>query len=247
MKAPIIALMSALSMASAGAAVVTRDVAYEHGGVRLRGFLAYDDQKVKDGKLPGVLLVHEWWGLNDHVCSIADRFAQAGFSALAPDLYRGRVASTADEASHMMTGLDFADATHQDLAGAVKFLRERCTQVGVTGFCMGGALTIAAAVHVPALSAAVCFYGIPPAQFADPALIKIPFQGHFANRDKHWDPEQVNALEQAMQAAGAAPEIYRYDAEHAFFNRTRPEVYDAACADLAWERSLAFFKQHLAA
>ena len=211
-------------------------------GASTRGYFA-DAGKGR----PGVVVIQEWWGLNDHVCSIADRFAQAGFSALAPDLYRGRVASTADEASHMMTGLDFADATHQDLAGAVKFLRERCTQVGVTGFCMGGALTIAAAVHVPALSAAVCFYGIPPAQFADPALIKIPFQGHFANRDKHWDPEQVNALEQAMQAAGAAPEIYRYDAEHAFFNRTRPEVYDAACAELAWERSLAFFTQNLAA
>jgi carboxymethylenebutenolidase len=93
----------------------------------------------------------------------------------------------------------------------------------------------------------VCFYGIPPATFADPAQIKIPFQGHFANRDKHWGPEQVNSLEAAMQAAGAAPEIYRYDAEHAFFNRTRPEVYDPACAQLAWERSLAFFTRHLSA
>ncbi len=196
---------------------------------------------------PGIVVIQEWWGLNDQVCSVVDRLAQAGFSALAPDLYRGRVASTADEASHMMTGLDFADATHQDLAGAVTFLRARCAKVGVTGFCMGGALTIAAAVHLPALSGAVCFYGIPPATFADPALIKIPFQGHFANRDKHWGPDQANALEAAMLAAGAAPEIHRYDAEHAFFNQTRPEVYDAACAQLAWERSLAFFTQHLSA
>ncbi len=196
---------------------------------------------------PGVVVIQEWWGLNDHISSIADRYAAAGFSALAPDLYRGRVASTPDEASHMMTGLDFADATHQDLAGAVKFLGERCGKVGVTGFCMGGALTIAAAVHVPALSAAVCFYGIPPATFADPARIRIPFQGHFANRDKHWGPEQVDVLEQAMRAAGAAPDIHRYEAEHAFFNQTRPEVFDAVCAKLAWERSLAFFTRHLCA
>ncbi len=196
---------------------------------------------------PGVVVIQEWWGLNDHISSIADRYAAAGFSALAPDLYRGRVASTPDEASHMMTGLDFGDATHQDLAGAVKFLRERCGKIGVTGFCMGGALTIAAAVHVQELSAAVCFYGIPPATFADPARIKIAFQGHFANRDKHWGPDQFNALEAVMQAAGATPEIYRYEAEHAFFNRTRPDVYDAACAQLAWERSLAFFTRHLSA
>jgi carboxymethylenebutenolidase len=196
---------------------------------------------------PGVVVIQEWWGLNDHISSIADRFAQAGFSALAPDLYRGRVASTPDEASHMMTGLDFADATHQDLAGAVKFLRERCGKVGVTGFCMGGALTIAAAVHVPALSAAVCFYGIPPAQFADPSNIKIPFQGHFANRDDWCTPAAVNALEQAMLAAGATPDIHRYPADHAFFNQTRPEVFDAACAQQAWDRSLAFLTLHLSA
>ena len=195
---------------------------------------------------PGVVVIQEWWGLNDHISSIADRFAQAGFSALAPDLYRGREASTPDEASHMMTGLDFADATHQDITGAVDYLRERSGKVGVTGFCMGGALTVAAAVHVPALSAAVCFYGIPPAQFADPAQIKIPFQGHFASRDDWCTPAAVDALEQAMLSAGATPEIHRYLADHAFFNQTRPEVYDAVCAQQAWERSLAFFTRHLA-
>ena len=193
---------------------------------------------------PGVVVIQEWWGLNDHISSIADRFAQAGF--LAPDLYRGRVASTPDEASHMMTGLDFGDATHQDLTGAVDYLRARCGKVGVSGFCMGGALTIAAAVHVPAVSAAVCFYGIPPAQFADPAQIKIPFQGHFASRDDWCTPAAVDALEQAMRSADATPEIHRYLADHAFFNQTRPEVYDAACAQQAWERSLAFFTRHLA-
>lgn len=196
---------------------------------------------------PGVVVLQEWWGLNPHIISIAERFAAAGFSALAPDLYRGRLASDRDEASHMMAGLDFADATHQDIAGAVKYLSARCTQVGITGFCMGGALTIAAAVHVPGLRAAVCFYGVPPASFADPAQIRIPFQGHFANRDDWITPAVVDGLEQAMRSAGAAPDIHRYAADHAFFNATRPEVFDPACAKLAWERSLAFFAKHLGA
>lgn len=196
---------------------------------------------------PGVVVIQEWWGLNAHICSIADRFAAAGFSALAPDLYRGRIASSADEASHMMDGLDFADATHQDLAGAVAFLGARCPKVGVTGFCMGGALTIAAAVHVPGVAAAVCFYGIPPAEFADPARIRIPFQGHFARRDDWCTPDRVQALEHTLRASPAEVDIHRYEADHAFFNKTRPEVYDVACAEQAWARSVAFLARHLSA
>jgi carboxymethylenebutenolidase len=197
------------------------------------------------GPGPGVILIQEWWGLNDHIRSIADRLAEAGFSTLAPDLYRGRLASSADEASHMMTGLDFVDATQQDLRGASTWLAERTSRIGVMGFCMGGALTISAAVHVPGLSAAVCFYGIPPKQLADPALITLPFQGHFASRDDWCTPAAAQALEHTLRSAGASPEIYHYEADHAFFNRSRPEVYDAACADLAWTRTLAFLQQHL--
>jgi carboxymethylenebutenolidase len=199
---------------------------------------------------PSVILIQEWWGLNEHIRSLADKMAQAGFTTLAPDLYRGRLASNADEANHMMSGLDFADATHQDLLGATQFLAQRpgqaASQVGVMGFCMGGALTIASAVHVPGLSAAVCFYGIPPASFADPARIQIPFQGHFASLDDWCTPAAVDALEVAMKQAGNTPDIHRYAAHHAFVNQTRPEVYDAACASLAWERTVAFLREHLA-
>lgn len=209
-------------------------------GATTRGYFA----DAGNGK-PGVIVIQEWWGLNEHISSIADRFAAAGFSALAPDLYRGRIASSADEAGHMMAGLDFPDATHQDIRGALDYLAARCGKVGVTGFCMGGALTIAAAVHVPKLSAAVCFYGIPPKEFADPANIRIPFQAHFASRDDWCTPEAVDDLELTMKTAGAQPEIFRYSADHAFFNKTRPEVYDEACAGLAWTRSLEFFGQHL--
>lgn len=195
---------------------------------------------------PGVIVIQEWWGLNEHIRGIADRLAATGISALAPDLYRGRLASTADEASHMMAGLDFPDATHQDLHGAVGHLVKHCGKVGVIGFCMGGALTIAAAVHVPRLAAAVCFYGIPPREFADPAEIRIPFQAHFAHRDDWCTPAAVDELEASMREAGAAPEIFRYEADHAFFNKTRPEVYDEASAQLAWTRSIAFLSKHLA-
>jgi len=194
---------------------------------------------------PALILIQEWWGLNDHIRSLAERFAAAGFTTLAPDLYRGRLASSADEASHLMTGLDFADATHQDLRGACQRLAAGGRKVGVLGFCMGGALTVAAAVHVPGLAAAVCFYGIPPAGLADPAQIKIPFQGHFASRDDWCTPAAAAALEKRMRAAGAQPELYHYQADHAFFNNARPEVFDAACAQLAWGRSLDFLRRHL--
>jgi carboxymethylenebutenolidase len=119
-------------------------------------------------------------------------------------------------------------------------------KIAAMGFCMGGALSIAAAVHVPKLAAAVCFYGIPPQEFADPAAIRIPFQGHFASKDDWCTPAAVDALEAAMRARGATPEIHRYDADHAFFNERRPEVYDATCAKQAWERTLAFLAKNLA-
>lgn len=195
-------------------------------------------------KRPGLILIQEWWGLNPQICATADRFAAAGFTTLAPDLYRGRLASNADEATHLKAGLDFADATRQDLAGALNFLLQHCAKVGVTGFCMGGALTIAAAVHLPELSAASCFYGIPPAELADPTQIKIPFQGHFADQDDWCTPAAADALQAKLPASA---EIHRYAAQHGFFNEQRPEVFDAACATLAWDRTLEFFRRTLMA
>ena len=209
-------------------------------GSLCRGYLAEAGQ----GK-PGIVVIQEWWGLNSQICSVADRFAAAGYNALAPDLYEGRIAQDADEASHMMNGLDFPGATHQDIRGAVAHLAAISPTVGVMGFCMGGALTIGAAVHVPGLAAAVCFYGIPPKEFADPAQIRIPFQGHFANQDDWCTPAAVDGLEAAMKSAGNPPEIHRYEAAHAFFNQLRPEVYDATASALAWDRTLAFLDRHL--
>src|ERR1700751_2559003 len=155
-------------------------------GGQTKGYLATAGQ----GR-PGIVVIQEWWGLNDQICGVADRFARAGYNALAPDLYKARVTSAPDEANHLMTGLDFADATHQDLRGAAQqdwpgasqHLQAQSGRVAVMGDCMGGALTIAAAVHVPEFAAGVCFYGIPPKAFADPPKIRMPLQGHFANKD----------------------------------------------------------------
>ena len=194
---------------------------------------------------PSVVVIQEWCGLNDQICGVADRFARSGFSALAPDLFHGRVTGDPDEANHLMSGLDFPGATHQDIRGAVELLAARGSKVGVMGFCMGGALTIAAAVHVPGVAAAVCFYGIPPQEFADPAAIRIPFQAHFARHDNWCTPAAAHALNERMQGAGQIPDIHHYDADHAFFNERRADVYDANCANRSWDRTVTFFKQHL--
>jgi len=191
---------------------------------------------------PGLILIQEWWGLKPHILELADRFAAAGYTVLAPDLYRGRIASDADEANHLMGELDFVDACDQDLAGALTHLKASCAKVGVMGFCMGGALTIAAAARLPGLAAASCFYGLPPTALADPARIAIPLQGHFADQDDWCTPAAVDAFEAALTVSA---EIHRYHAQHAFFNNSRPEVFDAGCAQQAWDRTLAFLGRHL--
>jgi carboxymethylenebutenolidase len=208
-------------------------------GGKSKGYLATAGQ----GK-PGIVVIQEWWGLNDQICGVADRFARAGFNALAPDLYKGRVTAKPDEANHLMEGLNFPDATHQDLRGAAQHVKSLSSKVAVMGFCMGGALTIAAAVHLPEMDAGVCFYGIPPKDFADPAKIRKPFQGHFANQDDWCTPAAVNELEKTLKAAGAPHEIYRYDAAHAFFNE-RSEAYHLKSANESWERMMAFLKARL--
>ena len=208
-------------------------------GGKTKGYLAKAD-KAKGG----IVVIQEWWGLNDQIRGIADRYARAGYNALAPDLYKGRVTAVADEATHLMEGLNFPDATHQDLRGAVQHLKKLGGKVAVSGYCMGGALTIAALVHVPECDLGVGLYGIPPAEFADPAKIRKPFQGHFANQDDWITPAAVNTLEKAMKAADQKPEIFRYDAKHAFANE-RSEAYDVASANKSWERTMAFLEEHL--
>lgn len=193
---------------------------------------------------PGVIVIQEWWGLNDQICGVADRLARAGYNALAPDLYKGQVTQNPDEAGHMMSGLDFPDATHQDIRGAVQHLTGDTSKVAVMGFCMGGALTIASTIHIPGCSAGICFYGIPPKEFSDPKDIKVPFQGHFANQDDWCTPTAVDEVENTLQESNITHEIFRYDAAHAFFNE-QSDAYNVSAQRDAWKRLTTFLEKHL--
>ena len=195
------------------------------------------------GGAPGMVVIQEWWGVNDQIKGVADRLAGLGYHSLVPDLYRGKVTVEAEEASHMMQNLDFADAA-TDVRGAVEHLKQSCPKVGVIGFCMGGALTVLAAVYAKAADAAVCWYGVPPEEAADTRTISMPFQGHFALEDAVFPPNQVDALEARLKEGNVAHEIYRYQAQHAFGNETGAH-YNADAANLAWERSTAFLARHL--
>ena len=207
------------------------------------GYLA----NASSGNAPGVVVIQEWWGLSEQIKGLCDRFALAGFDALAPDLYAGKVVPyhDADAAGREMNSLDFMDATTQTVRGAAQYLAKTGAKVGLTGFCLGGAVTIIGAARVPELTAGVVFYGIPPEAAAKPADIKIPLQAHFANKDDWCTPAAVDDLEKALKAAGVRHEIYRYDAAHAFANE-RSAAYDVACANQAWERMATFLKANIA-
>ena len=209
-------------------------------GGQVAGYLAR-----AGGSAKNVIVLQEWWGLNKQICGVCDCFAAAGFNALAPDLYKGRVTENADEASHLMSGLDWTGAVEQDVRGAVKYIKANGGKAAVMGFCMGGALTVIASVKLPGLDAGVCFYGIPPTEVADPARIAVPLQCHFANQDDWCTPAAVDAFDNAAKQAGMNYELFRYEAQHGFFNEQRPEVHDADASKLAWKRMLGFLNTHL--
>jgi carboxymethylenebutenolidase len=201
---------------------------------------------------PGVVIVQEWWGVNDQIKGAARRFAERGYRALVPDLYRGEVGLDAKEAQHLMDGLNFGEAAGQDIRGAVQYLKRTSNKVGVTGFCMGGALTLLAAANVPELDAAVAWYGFPPLEYLDASKIKAPLMGHFANQDAFFKIEQVDALEDILAKRGVSYTFHRYDAQHVFANEVPidpniPTKYNPTAAETAWQRTLEFFDQHLGA
>ena len=195
---------------------------------------------------PGFVVIQEWWGLNDQIKNTADRLAESGYRALVPDLFRGKVATSAQEANHMMGNLNFPDAAGQDIRGAAQYLKQSSKTVVIGGFCMGGALTmLAAALQVPEMDAGAVFYGIPPVDGAMLKKITVPLILHFANTDDWCTPAKVNELEATLKESKSRFELYRYDAKHAFMNEARPEVYDAASAKTAWERTFTFLKKAL--
>ena len=220
-------------------------------GQTVQGYLA------KAQKRQGSLVViQEWWGLNDQIRGVAERAALAGFDALVPDLYRGKSTVEAEEAHHLMTALNFGDAASQDVRGAVQYLAESAAgqggKVGVTGFCMGGALTVLAMTMVPEAVAGVVWYGLPPLDYVDASKIKAPIMAHWATQDQAFPIASVDALEAKLQAANVDIEFHRYLAHHGFANETAQgphriamTQYDATWAQMAWDRSMRFLGQHL--
>ncbi|HWV38589.1 MAG TPA: dienelactone hydrolase family protein [Vulgatibacter sp.] len=219
------------------------DIRFERpDGRETPGYLAMP-RKGED--TPGVVVVPEFWGVNDQIEKVADRLADVGYRALVVDIFHGKATDDPAEAARMRAALDEVDAVDQDIRGAVVHSKQRSpgTRAAVLGFCVGGGLALAAAVRVRELDAAVAYYGIPSLELADPRLVRIPFLGHYAKRDRHHTPEKVGALEKALEAGGVNHELHRYDADHAFANESRPEVYDPKAAELAWDRTLAFLQR----
>ena len=193
---------------------------------------------------PGVVVVQEWWGLVPHIKDIADRFAGQGYLSLAPDLYHGKSTVDAEEATHLMKGLDWGRAT-TELAGAVRHLREveGCTRVGVVGFCMGGALAMLCAAQ-PGVDAYAAFYGFPPEAKLD--SVSAPGLIFFGEHEGFFNVGAARAFASSQRARGIPTEVVQYPgAGHAFFNDTRPEAYQRDAANDAWRRTLALFAERL--
>jgi carboxymethylenebutenolidase len=199
-----------------------------------------------DGKAPGLVLVQEWWGVNDHIRSLADRFAAAGFITIAPDLYHGKVTKEAAEAQALMVALDGKRAL-ADIAAATQALLAHPRingKIGVTGFCMGGAYAFVAATRIPEIAAAVPFYGLPPAGRADYSKAR-PILAHFASRDQWATVAGAEAIKKEVEAGGGQMTLHVYEADHAFMRDTDADIYSPKDAKLAWERTLTFLHQHL--
>lgn len=195
-------------------------------------------------KAPGIVVIQEWWGLNDQIKGVADRFAALGYRALVPDLYKGKVTVEAAEANHLMTSLNFGDAATQNIRGAAQHLKQSGGKVGVVGFCMGGALTIVSAMYVPEGDAYSSWYGFPPDEAGDVRNIKKPLQLHLAENDQAFAPERGKALEAKLREGKVPFESHWYNAGHAFFNEKNAS-YNADCAKQAWDRTLEFFGKNL--
>lgn len=218
-------------------------------GQQLEGYLA---EPFGMANAPGVVVIQEWWGLDEEVKAVANHLANAGYRALVPDLYRGKLALEANEAEHLMGGLNFGDAASQDIRGAVQYLKATGSKkVAVTGFCMGGALTILSACHVPELDGTVVWYGYPPLEYVDAKAIGKPMLAHWALHDDFFAISGVDQLEAKLNEAGVDFDFKRYDAKHAFANPKSdvrglpPLQYNEAAAKLAWERTMEFLKKNL--
>lgn len=192
-----------------------------------------------------VIVIQEWWGLNDHIKDIANRYAAEGFTAIAPDLYRGKIAANPDEAGRLMKelaiedGLDTIKSAIGEAAGSYDI-----SHFGITGFCMGGTYALRAACELEGLSAAAPFYGDIPEEDVLRKL-RTPTVFISGTRDGWINPEKVAQLEDAAERYELPVHSVKYEADHAFFNNTRPEVYNETAAKDAWALVVGFFNDKL--
>ena len=221
-------------------------VSFKSNGKNAEGYLALPTA----GSGKGVIVIQEWWGLVPHIMSVADRFAQAGFVALAPDLYHGQKATEPGEAGKLMMAMHIGDA-ERDLRGAINYLYAHPAvgnkKVGTVGFCMGGARSLFAASKNPeTVGACVVFYGGHPNVISDLPGLSAPVLGLYAEKDGFVTPESVRKLEADMRAHGKVIQTHIYPGtDHAFFNDTRPEVYNKEAAEDGWRRTVAFLNANL--
>jgi carboxymethylenebutenolidase len=222
------------------------DVEFPSNGGVSPGYLALPDGE----RGPGVIVLQEWWGVEEHIRSVCDRLAAEGFFALAPDLYRGDTTTEPSEAQQKMMAMSMEQA-QKDMCGAAAFL---LTQPGVegdsvaaVGFCLGGALAVWAAATCPQVEAAVTYYYVMPHGKPDFSKLEGPLLGHFGTADEFIPKQDAEALEAEMRDAGVDVTFHYYDgAGHAFFNDTdRLGTYDREKADVSWERTLGFLRSAL--
>ncbi|MEP6718390.1 MAG: alpha/beta family hydrolase [bacterium] len=193
-----------------------------------------------------VILIQEWWGINNHIRDIAGRYANEGYLCLAPDLYRGKLAKNTEEAGQLMQALaieDGMETIRQTIAEAKA--KYGVQKFGITGYCMGGTFALRAACEIKELAAAGPFYGDIPREDVLKNLT-VPTLFIAGERDKWINPEKVGQLKEAARKYKLPVEVVSYGADHAFFNDTRSEVYDAEAAADAWRRVLDLFRKHLA-
>jgi carboxymethylenebutenolidase len=236
----------AFALSSHAIPAKTETVSYKSGEETVSGFLALPDG---GGKHPALVVIHEWWGLNDQIKGEAQKFAAQGYVALAVDLYRGKVATSADEAHELMRGVP-DDRGMRDLEAAFAYLASRqdveANKIGSVGWCMGGGWSIRLAMSEPKLAACALNYGSLPTEASNIAKIKAPVLGNFGAEDRGITPDSVRAFKAAMKAAGKACDVKIYEgAGHAFQNPNNKDGYRPEATADAWARMTAFFKKNL--
>jgi carboxymethylenebutenolidase len=246
MMKPVILALALMLMAFNVFAATSTDVSYKSGDDTVHGIL-YTPSGA--GPFPAIVVIHEYWGLNDWVKEQASKLADQGYVTLAVDLYRGKVAKDPDTAHQLMRGLP-PDRASRDLQAAVAYLRSqknvKADRIGSIGWCMGGGYSLGVALEEPTLAATVINYGH---LATDPAALKkinAPILGSFGGLDQGITPDDVHKFEQQMKSLGKRVDIKIYpDAGHAFENPNNKDGYRAADTEDAWQRTVAFFAAHL--